>query len=59
MTQREETLISTNTPGAQDAEDDTQQLSPLPHYNTQGLGQQMQNGNEVTQRHPQIQVSPA
>ena len=38
-----------NTPCAQDAEGDIQQLSPTPENNTYGLGEQMQNRNEVTQ----------
>ena len=46
------------TPGAQEAEGDIQQLTPTPENNTQGLGEQMQNSNEVTQRCPQIFVSP-
>ena len=31
---------SLNTPGAQEAEDDIQQLTPTPENNTQGLGEQ-------------------
>ena len=38
----------TNTPGAQEVEDDFQQLTPTPENNTQGLGDQMQNSNEVS-----------
>ena len=47
-----------NTPGAQEAEGDIQQLTPTPKNNTQGLGEQMQSRNEVTQRYLQIYVSP-
>ena len=36
-----------NTPGAQEPEGDIQQLTPTPENNTQGLGEQMQNSNEV------------
>ena len=43
-----------NTPGPQEAEGDIQQQTPTPENNTQGLGEQMQNSNEVTQRCPQI-----
>ena len=43
-----------NTTGPQEAESDIQQLTPTPENNTQWLGDQMQNSNEVTQRCPQI-----
>ena len=62
MTQRQETLVrknawSPNTPGAQEAVGDIQQITPKPENDTQGLGEQMQNSNEVIQRCPQIYVS--
>ena len=38
-----------NTPGALVAEGDIPQLTRTPDYNTQGLGEQMKNSNEVTQ----------
>ena len=57
-TTQQETLKSPNTPGAQEAEGDIQQLTPTPENNTQGLGEQMKNNNEVTQRCPQVYVSP-
>ena len=43
-----------NTPGAREAEGDIQQLMTLtPENNTNGLGEEMHNSNEVTcpQRH--------
>ena len=47
------------TPRAQEAEGDIQQLTPTPESDTQRLGEQMQySGNEVTQRCPQMYVSP-
>ena len=46
-----------NTPDAQEAEDDIQQLTPTPQNNTQGLGKQMQNNNAVTRRCPEMYVS--
>ena len=42
-----------NTPGAREAEDDILQQTPTPENNTQGLGKQMHNSNEATQRCPQ------
>ena len=63
MTQRQETLIGTK-PGhrvqlaLKKCEGDIQQLTPTPDNNTQGFGEQMQNSNEVTQRCPQIYVTP-
>ena len=47
-----------NAPGAQEAEDDIQQLTHALENNTQGLREQMYNSNEVTQRCPQRYVSP-
>ena len=47
-----------NTPGAREAEGDIQQLTPTPENNTQGLGEQMHNSNDVTQRCPQRLASP-
>ena len=58
MTQRQQTLIGpTKTPRAQEAEGEIQQLTPKLKNNTQGLGEQMQYSNEVTQC-IQICVSP-
>ena len=45
-----------DTPSAQEAERDIQQLTPTPENNTHGLAEQMQNCNEVTQRCPQIYI---
>ena len=60
MTQQQETLIRPpNTPGAQEAEGGIQQLTPTPENNTQGLGEQMKTGNEVTQRCRKIHFSPS
>ena len=38
-----------NTPCALEAEDNSQQLPPTLEINTQGLGEQMQNNNQVRQ----------
>ena len=47
-----------NSSGAQETEYDIQQLIPTMENNTVGLGEQIQNSNEVTQRCPQIYISP-
>ena len=47
-----------NTPGAREAEDDIQQLTPTPENNTQGFGEQMHSSNEATQMCPQRLASP-
>ena len=62
MKPRQETLIRTK-PGhrihlALRSWSDIQQLTPTPENNTQGFGEQMESSNEVTQRCPQIYVSP-
>ena len=44
--------VAPNIPGAREA--DIQQLTPTPDNNTQRLGEQMHNSNEVTLRCPQI-----
>ena len=46
-----------NTPGAQEADGGIQQLTLTPENYTQGLGEQMQNSNEVTQMCPQPHVN--
>ena len=60
MTQRHETQIGTK-PGhlihMALAEGDIQQLTSTPENNTQRLGEQMHNSNEVTHRYPQKYVS--
>ena len=38
-----------NTPEAQEAEGNIQQLTPIPENNVQGIGEQMQISNKVTQ----------
>ena len=58
MTQQQETLDQDKvwpptTPGAGEAESDIQQLTHTMENNIQGLREQMQNSNEVTQRCPQ------
>ena len=47
-----------NTLGAQEAEGHDQQLTPTLENNNPGLGEQMQNSNEVAYRCPQIYISP-
>ena len=46
-----------NTHRAREAESDIQ-MTPTLENNTHGLREQMQNSNEVTQRCPQIYISP-
>ena len=46
-----------NTPGTQEAEGSIQQLTATLENNTQGLGEHMQNSNEITQKCPQMYVS--
>ena len=42
----------TNSPSAREAESDIHQLTPTLENNTTGLGEQMYNSNEATQRCP-------
>ena len=62
MTQWQETLVTTKTlptvPDAREAEGVSIQPIPTQENNTQGVGAQMHNSNEVNQRYPQKHSSP-